>query len=182
MPVRVLSRLFRRLFLTYLQKAFDAGELQFFSALQPYQERRAFLRYLAPTRKTKWVVYAKAPFSGPEDVLEYAARYTHRVATKASSASATTASSPIATESRSLLVAETCSKCPPPEPKSQKNKVYRDQYEELTGTSLKICPICHQGHMAVIASPMTVCSTSRTKRFSSARRDFRCPTSLQIVP
>src|SRR5208282_3068251 len=67
-------------FLTYLQKAFDAGELKFFSALEPCQERRAFLRYLAPTRQTNWVVYAKAPFSGPEDVLEYAARYTHRVA------------------------------------------------------------------------------------------------------
>ena len=80
LPVRVLGRLFRRLFLNYLEEAFDAGKLQFFSALEPCRERRAFLRYLAPTRKRKWVVYAKPPFAGPEDVLRYAARYTHRVA------------------------------------------------------------------------------------------------------
>ena len=78
--VRVLRRLFRRLFLKYLEEAFDAGKLQFFSTLEPCRERRAFLRYLAPTRKRKWVVYAKPPFAGPEDVLRYAARYTHRVA------------------------------------------------------------------------------------------------------
>ena len=80
LPVRVLSRRFRRLFLEYLLKAFDAGELQFFSALEPLRDRRAFLRYLAPTRKAKWVVYAKRPFAGPEQVLDYVGRYTHRVA------------------------------------------------------------------------------------------------------
>jgi hypothetical protein len=80
LPVRVLSHLFRRLFLGYLQKAFDAGELQFFSTLQPLRERRAFLRYLAPVRQAQWVVYAKPPFAGPEQVLEYVGRYTHRVA------------------------------------------------------------------------------------------------------
>jgi Putative transposase len=78
--VRVLGRLFRHLFLKYLQEAFDAGKLQFFSTLEACRERRAFLRYLAPARKSKWVVYAKPPFAGPEDVLRYAARYTHRVA------------------------------------------------------------------------------------------------------
>ena len=80
LPVRVLSHLFRRLFLGYLQKAFDAGELQFFSTLQPLRQRRAFLRYLAPVRQAQWVVYAKPPFAGPEQVLEYVGRYTHRVA------------------------------------------------------------------------------------------------------
>jgi hypothetical protein len=80
LPVRVLSHLFRRLFLEYLQKAFDAGELQFFSTLEPLRERRAFLRYLAPVRQVQWVVYAKPPFAGPEQVLEYVGRYTHRVA------------------------------------------------------------------------------------------------------
>ena len=80
LPVRVLGRLFRRLFLEYLEKAFDAGELQFFSSLEPLQARRIFLRYLAPARKTEWVVYAKPPFAGTEDVLRYVARYTHRVA------------------------------------------------------------------------------------------------------
>src|SRR6266852_5918911 len=80
LPVRVLSHLFRRLFLGYLQKAFDAGELQFFSSLEPLRERRAFLRYLAPVRQGQWVVYAKPPFAGPEQVLDYVGRYTHRVA------------------------------------------------------------------------------------------------------
>jgi Putative transposase len=80
LPVRVLARLFRRLFLEYLQKAFDAGKLQLFSSLEPHRESRAFLRYLAPTRKAEWVVYAKPPFAGPEQVLEYVGRYTHRVA------------------------------------------------------------------------------------------------------
>src|SRR6266705_1887605 len=80
LPVRVLSRLFRRLFLEYLIKAFDAGKLVFFSSLEPLQDRRAFLRHLAPTRETEWVVYAKRPFAGPEQVLDYVGRYTHRVA------------------------------------------------------------------------------------------------------
>jgi hypothetical protein len=68
------------LFLEYLQQAFDAGELQFFSSLEPLRERCAFLRYLAPIRYAPWVVYAKPPFAGPEQVLEYVGRYTHRVA------------------------------------------------------------------------------------------------------
>jgi putative transposase len=80
LPVQVLSRLFRRLFLSYLQQAFDAGELQFFSSLESLQERPAFSHYLAPIRCAEWVVYAKAPFAGPEEVLEYVGRYTHRVA------------------------------------------------------------------------------------------------------
>src|SRR3984893_12295347 len=68
LPVPVLSCLFRRLFLGYLQKAFDAGHLEFFSSLEPLRERRAFSRYLAPLRRAKWVVYAKPPFAGPEQV------------------------------------------------------------------------------------------------------------------
>jgi Putative transposase/Transposase zinc-binding domain len=80
LPVRVLSRLFRRLFLEYLLKAFDAGKLKFFSSLEPLQDRRAFLRHLAPTRETEWVVYDKRPFAGPEQVLDYVGRYTHGVA------------------------------------------------------------------------------------------------------
>jgi len=80
LPVRVLARLFRRLFLDYLEKAFNAGELQFFSSLAPLRTRHAFLRHIAPVRKTDWVVYAKPPFDGPEQVLRYVARYTHRVA------------------------------------------------------------------------------------------------------
>ena len=78
--MRVLSRLFRRLFLELLEKAFDDGRLKFFSSLQQLQDRKAFLRYLAPLRKNEWVVYAKKPFAGPQQVLDYVGRYTHRVA------------------------------------------------------------------------------------------------------
>jgi hypothetical protein len=80
LSVRVLSRLFRHLFLEYLEKAFDAGQLQFFSALKELQERSAFLGYLNRTRTREWVVYAKKPFAGPQQVLDYVGRYTHRVA------------------------------------------------------------------------------------------------------
>lgn len=71
LPVRVLSRLFRRPFLQQLEKAFDAGKLQFFSDLQHLSDRNAFRRYLAPLRKTDGLVYAKPPFAGPEQVLDY---------------------------------------------------------------------------------------------------------------
>ena len=80
LPVRVLSRLFRRLFLQYLDAAFAAGELQFFSDLTALKVLPAFERYLAPLRRNEWVVFAKRPFAGPEQVLAYLARYTHRVA------------------------------------------------------------------------------------------------------
>jgi hypothetical protein len=80
LPVGVLSRLFRRLFLEYLLKAFDAGKLQFFSSLESLRDRYSFLDYLAPLRAAEWVVYAKKPFAGPEQVLDYVGRYTHRVA------------------------------------------------------------------------------------------------------
>jgi hypothetical protein len=80
LPVRVLSRLFRRLFLELLQQAFDAGELHFFNSLAGLQEGLAFVKYLAPVAHNEWVVYAKAPFGGPKQVLAYLGRYTHRVA------------------------------------------------------------------------------------------------------
>ncbi|MFT5390363.1 MAG: hypothetical protein ACI8PT_000548 [Gammaproteobacteria bacterium] len=80
LPVRVLSRFFRRCFLERLEQAFEAGELKFFSSLEHLRERDAFRRYLAPLRTQEWVVYAKAPCSGPEQVLDYLARYTHRTA------------------------------------------------------------------------------------------------------
>jgi Putative transposase/Transposase zinc-binding domain len=80
LPVRVLSRLFGRLFLEYLLNAFDAGKLEFFSLLQSLRDRCSFLDYLAPLREAEWVVYAKRPFAGPEQVLDYVGRYTHRVA------------------------------------------------------------------------------------------------------
>jgi hypothetical protein len=80
LPVRVLSRFFRRRFLEMLEHAFNSGELHFFSALADLQNRDAFQRYLDPVRKKEWVVYAKPPFAGPAQVLDYVGRYTHRVA------------------------------------------------------------------------------------------------------
>src|SRR5258707_294489 len=78
--VRVLSLLFRRLFLEHLQNAFDSGKLRFFAAFGSLRDRRAFVRYLEPLKRAKWVVYAKRPFAGPKQVLDYVGRYTHRVA------------------------------------------------------------------------------------------------------
>lgn len=80
LPVRVLGKLFRRLFLTRLLALYEVDRLTFFGSMAHLAERRAFLRHLAPVRKKHWVVYAKAPFAGPEAVLAYLSRYTHRVA------------------------------------------------------------------------------------------------------
>ena len=80
LPVRVLSRLFRRLFLEGIERLHAAGELQFFTDLGMLKDVGAFTTYLAPLRKTEWIVYAKKPFAGPQQVLAYLARYTHRVA------------------------------------------------------------------------------------------------------
>ena len=80
LPVRILGKLFRRLFLTRLTQLYDSGKLAFFGFLAPLSERRAFLRHIAPVRKKRWVVYAKPPFAGPEAVLAYLSRYTHRIA------------------------------------------------------------------------------------------------------
>jgi len=80
LPVRVLSRLFRRLFLDELRTAFTAGELGFFGELAALAEPAAFTRRLRELRRVEWVVYAKPPFGGPAQVLAYLGRYTHRVA------------------------------------------------------------------------------------------------------
>jgi Putative transposase/Transposase zinc-binding domain len=80
LPVRVLSRLFRRLFLQHLQTAFDAGTLRFFGDLDCLAEPTAFTSRLDQLRRIEWVVYAKPPFGGPTQVLAYLGRYTHRVA------------------------------------------------------------------------------------------------------
>jgi hypothetical protein len=198
LPVRVLSCLFRRLFLDQLQAAFDQGKLHFFSSLERLRDPHAFAQYLAPLRQTEWVVYAKAPFGGPEQVLNYVGRYTHRVAIsnnrlldiedgkitfrwkdyrhndqprvmtlqadefirrfllhvlpdgfqrirhygflahryrKAKLALC-----------RQLLGAALTAVVQP-----QDQPDYRDLYEKLTGRSLRDCPVCHAGHMVVIA-------------------------------
>jgi Putative transposase/Transposase zinc-binding domain len=80
LPVPVLSSLFRRLLLDKLTAAHAAGKLQFFGKHAKLSDAKAFAAYLAPLRNSKWVVYCKRPFGGPEEVLRYLARYTHRVA------------------------------------------------------------------------------------------------------
>ena len=80
LPVRVLSKLFRRLMLEKLAAAHAAGQLQFFGVHAHLAGAEAFAAFLAPLRKTRWFVYAKRPFAGPKAVLAYLSRYTHRVA------------------------------------------------------------------------------------------------------
>jgi hypothetical protein len=80
LPVRVLSRYFRRCFLELFRKAFEQGALRFYGSLESLQEPEAFRAYLEPVQRKEWVVYAKAPFAGPKQVLDYVGRYTHRVA------------------------------------------------------------------------------------------------------
>jgi hypothetical protein len=80
LPVPVLSRLYRRLFLGLLQEAFDQGRLQFHAELAALAKPAAFTACLRPLRAVSWVVFAKRPFGGPEQVLDYLGRYTHRVA------------------------------------------------------------------------------------------------------
>jgi Putative transposase/Transposase zinc-binding domain len=80
LPVRVLSRLFRRLFLDKLAAAHAGGRLNFFGDHAALANAQAFAAFVAPLRQTEWVVYAKRPFGGPQAVLAYLSRYTHRVA------------------------------------------------------------------------------------------------------
>ena len=80
LPIRVLSCLFRRLFLKYLQEVFDSGKLRFFSSFAALEDPQAFSRHLDPVQNLKWVIYAKPPFAGPQQVVDYVGRYTHRVA------------------------------------------------------------------------------------------------------
>jgi Putative transposase len=80
LPVRVLSRLFRRLILDRLEAVHHASKLAFFADLAPLADPTAFAAMLAPLRRSEWVVYAKRPFAGPQAVLAYLSRYTHRVA------------------------------------------------------------------------------------------------------
>ena len=80
LPVKVLSERFRNVYLRYLEQAYTAGKLQFYGDLEPLSKPTNFAQYLAPLGEKKWVVHAKPPFGGPERVLDYLGRYTHRVA------------------------------------------------------------------------------------------------------
>ena len=215
LPVRVLSRLFRRLFLEFLQKAFDDHQLHFFSALHELQDPSAFSTYLTPLRQAEWVVYAKPPFAGPKQVLDYVGRYTHRVAIsnhrllniedgqvqfrykdyRHDSQQKTMTLSADEFIRRFLLHVlpgsfhriryygflgnrhrqEKLQRCrqllgmsadrttPATEPPND----YRDHYEQLTGFSLRLCPLCHRGRMIPIEMPPTVACTSPAARDTS---------------
>jgi Putative transposase/Transposase zinc-binding domain len=80
LPVRVLSRLYRRLFLEKLGAAHWAGKLKFFNDLAPLADAKSFAGAMAPLRRAEWIVFAKRPFAGPAQVLAYLSRYTHRIA------------------------------------------------------------------------------------------------------
>jgi len=199
LPVRVLSRLFRRLFLEHLEKARESGKLRFPSSMESLHKRDQFLRYLAPARRAEWVVYAKKPFAGPQQVLDYLGRYTHRVAisnnrlldiedgrvrfrwkdyrnNKHRKTMTLTAEEFIRRflihvlpdrfqriryygflsnrhrqqklgQCRQLTgssVTDTKTDA------SEQPQDYRDQYEQLTGSSLRQCPVCHQGLMVEV--------------------------------
>jgi hypothetical protein len=205
LPVRVLSRLFRRLFLEHMRNAFDSDKLRFFASLENLRDRREFARYLESVSKSKWVVYAKPPFAGPEQVLDYVGRYTHRVAIsnnrlldieggqvsfrykdyRNSNQQKTMTLSAEEFIRRFLLHVlphgfhriryygflgnrfrqEKLARCrqllgmalPQVPQKQSADSDYHDRYEELTGTSLRICPVCHRGLMVVIEllNPLT---------------------------
>ena len=197
LPVRVLSALFRRLFLTQLRQAFADRDLQFYNALAALQDPKAFAKYLAPVAAADWVVYAKKPFGGPEQVLEYLGRYTHRVAISNNrlldfaegqvsfqwkdyrQESQPKVMRLDASEfvRRFLLhvlpsglqrirhygLLSNCrrehklAQCRqllqvPPPPPPEEPLDYLDQYQRLTGLSLRDCPQCGQGQMVCIES------------------------------
>ncbi len=207
LPVRVLSRLFRRRFLESLQRAFDSGKVHFFGSLEPLREPHVFARHIARAKDREWVVYAKRPFAGPQQVLDYVGRYTHRVAisnhrlldvensqvrfqwkdyrdgnqTKVMTLSAeefirrfllhvlpegfqriryygflgNRYRQEKLAQCRRLLGMQ--APAPPTNP-SAPGKDYRDRYEDLTGSSLRQCPHCRQGHMVVVELlPRFVC-------------------------
>jgi hypothetical protein len=199
LPVRVLSHLFRRLFLKSLCNALDSRKLRLLGCLEPLGERRTFVRLCAELKEQEWVVYAKRPFAGPQQVLDYVGRYTHRVAisnnrllgiesdqvsfqwkdyrtggqVKTMTLSAEEfirrfllhalpsgfqriryygflgnryRQAKLAQCRRLLGMRESDEPHVAPDEKD-----YRDQYEDLTGTSLRQCPQCKCGHMLLVA-------------------------------
>jgi len=199
LPVRVLSYLFRRLFLQSLKKAFDSGKLRFLGGLQPLTEPVTFAQQCAELKDKEWVVYAKRPFAGPQQVLDYVGRYTHRVAIsnnrlldieddrvcfqwkdyRTGGQIKTMTLSADEFIRRFLLHLlpngfqriryygllgnrhrkEKLSHCrrllglqmPDQHPVVPVQEDYRDRYEDLTGSSLRQCPQCQRGRMALVA-------------------------------
>jgi hypothetical protein len=193
LPVRVLSRLFRRLFLEHLEQAYATGQLQFAATLTPLQEPQAFAAYLTPLRQSAWVVYAKKPFGSAQRVLDYLGRYTHRVAIsnnrlismdeeqvtfrwkdyRQHDKQKLMTLTPTEFIRRFLLhvlpsgfqrirhfgflgnryrqaklalCRQLLAMAPSP-PVTTLRLDYRDRYAQLTGSSLRVCPVCAQGQM-----------------------------------
>jgi hypothetical protein len=196
LPVKVLSRRFRRLSLRYLEHAYAAGKLRFHGELEHLANPKSFARHLAPLREMKWVVYAKPPFAGPEQVLDYVGRYTHRVAISNNrlldiddskvtfrykdyrhNDKEKTMTLEAGEFIRRFLLhvlpdgfqriryygflgnryrEQKLARCRQllgmPEPAaSQPTQDYRERFEALTGSSLRECPVCHQGQMVRVA-------------------------------
>jgi hypothetical protein len=170
LPVRVLASLFRRLFLKQLDAAFKTGRLRFFQALAPLADPAIFAQRLTELRRRNWVVHAKPPFGGPEQVLAYLGRYTHRVAIANSRLikledgrvsfhwrdyrhGAHSKVMTLAAEEfirRFLLHAHRADRlalcrrllaAPPPVPPPP-TPDFRQRYRQLTGRDLDICPYC----------------------------------------
>jgi hypothetical protein len=202
LPVRVLSRLFRRLFLEQLARAYTTGQLQFAGALASLHEPQAFAAYLAPLRQREWVVYAKKPFGSAQRVLDYLGRYTHRVALsnnrllsmehdqitfrwkdyRQDHKQKQMTLTPTEFIRRFLLHVlpngfhrirhfgflgnryrqtklELCRLllAMAPSPLVPPARVdYRDRFEQLTGKSLRVCPVCATGQMITVET-LAVC-------------------------
>ena len=203
LSVRVLSRLFRRLFLERIEKAFNSGKLHFFASLEFLRDPQAFAARIAAAKEHEWVVYAKRPFAGPQQVLDYVGRYTHRVAIsnnrlididnghvkfhwkdyrdnshiKVMDLEADEFIRRfllhvlpegfqriryygfLANRDRRKKLA-LCRQLLGMQTSSQTTSVkdYRQQYQELTGRSLTLCPRCLKGQMAIVESlPPALC-------------------------
>jgi hypothetical protein len=196
LPVRVLSRLFRRLFLEQLDHAYTTGQLQFAGALAALQDPQAFAAYLAPLRQCEWVVYAKKSFGSAQHVLDYLGRYTHRVAIsnnrllsmdheqitfrwkdyRQHDKQKLMTLTPTEFMRRFLLhvlprglqrirhfgflgnryrqakldLCRHLLAMTPSPPVSPVRLNYRDRYEQLTGKSLRACPVCTKGRMVPV--------------------------------
>ena len=169
LPVRVLSRLFRRLFLELLQQAFQSGRLQFRHALAALDDPDAFARYLQPLRQTEWVVYAKPPFAGPHQVRFRWRDYRHHRQLKTMTLSAEEFIRRFLLHvlpkdfhriryfgflacrhrQQKLALCRRLLDMPPPEP-SEPAPDYHVLFEQLTGASLLQCPACRRGRLFVV--------------------------------
>jgi len=141
--------MFRGLLLHDLERPFAAGELSFFSAHRHLHEPAAFRRHLAPAYGADWVVHAKRPFAGPEQVLDYVGRYTHRVAIS-NNRLVSTDNGKVRHRARKLARCRELLGMVPAVPAAADPPTdHRDRCKTLTGRSLRECPHCH-GIMRVI--------------------------------